>query len=194
MWVTLAEWAAWITLRETREEKTRMSPLFPPSLTHHHTLSPSLTLLPEIVFFYISLLRPEYNSSPVPSEALRLYLGVHLTLHYSESASVMRPKLSDTEWTLPPAGQKNPRGDFTTPHTLVLFTAYQSGSHTPLIWAGQTDRPCLTLKEPPVKTQHETFSTLTFFSHNFNIILMNEQGQNVITSSTTELIRSCSVL
>lgn len=83
--------------------------------------------------------QPAYNSSPVPSEARRLYLGVHLTLHYSESAAVMRPKLSDSERTLPSAGHTEPRGDLLSTH--ALLTAYLSDSLTPLICPVQTQWP-----------------------------------------------------
>lgn len=66
-------------------------PSLPPSLPHHLflSLSPCHT-----VFFFTFPRSGLHIIHPVPSEALRLYLGVHLTLHYSESAAAMRPKLS----------------------------------------------------------------------------------------------------
>lgn len=76
--VTSAEWAAWITLKETREEKTRTTP--------HRSLPPLFTL-PHSGLQRIHPLSPLWGR--------RLYLGVHLTLHYSEcAAAAMRPELS----------------------------------------------------------------------------------------------------
>lgn len=107
LWVTLsfrvtpAHWAAWKTMKQTKEEKTRMSTL--PPLNH------PLPLLPE-TFLVISPLRPACNLPVTPLWDTPLYLGVYLSIHHS------RPELSVRQRELCPLLDET-RGTSLTHHS-----------------------------------------------------------------------------